>query len=129
MGAVADLKVIEFFDMGSVKTGDAVLEVGVGVGVLLFTIPLLVLVLFGVPGPLVMLVARDGDWAGERTVVSVVVVTLVDDEAGGGGVGVLELAGDINSFKTPAGTDIMGAPAVSRSFMAGGRGEERTEQV
>lgn len=72
--------------------------------------------------------AGDGDWAGERVVVSVEEVVRVDDEGGRGGVGVLELAGDMNSFKTPAGTDIMGAPAVSKSFMAGG-GEEGTEQV
>lgn len=117
----------EFLDVGSVKTGDAVLEgvvrFDVGVGVLLLTMPLLVLVLFGVPGPLVTLVATDGDCAGEMTVASVEeVVTVVDDETRRGGVGVLELAGDMNSFKTPAGTDIMGAPAVSRSFMAGGEG-------
>lgn len=111
--------------MGGVRTGDDVLEMGVGVGVLLFTETLLGMVLFGVLGDVVMPVARDGDGDGEGTAASDGVLMTVeeDEEAGRGGVGVLELAGDMNSFKTPAGTDIMGAPAVSRSFMTGGREE------
>lgn len=122
----------EVLSAGVVRTGDDVLEVGVGVGVLLFievgvgvllfTITLLRIKLFGVLVAEVMLLATDGDGAGDSEGAAAsdgVVVTVEDEEVEvvRGGVGVLELAGDMNSFKIPAGTDIMGAPAVSRSFM------------
>ena len=121
MEPVDEVKVTVVFSMGSVRSGDDVLEVGVGVDVLLLILTLLVM-LFSVLGAVVFLVAADGDGDKEGTAASDgVVVTVVEDEVGMGGVGVLEF-GDMNSFKTPAGTDIMGAPVVSKSFMAGGRG-------
>lgn len=136
----------EVLSLGTGRIGDAVLDVGVGVGVLLLPstslLPLLfVLIVAAVSHVMlcraeVILLARDGDVDGEggEGTASVPVVVeddeVVEEAVVRGGVGVLELEGVMNSFRTPAGTDIMGAAAVSRSFMSQevgrpGRGSEK----
>lgn len=124
--------------MGSGRAGDDVLDVRVGVGVLLFTLtsqfPLpfvLVAAMLSVVicRAVVMLAVRDGDGdrdgEGEETEACVIVVVEDDDVLvqETSGLGVLEFEEGMNSFRTPAGTDIMGAAAVSISFMAKGQGE------
>lgn len=115
------------------RAGDAVLDVGVGVllfrptslSPLLFVEVVEAILSVVLCKAVVMLAARDGDGErdGEGEEAAVWLTEVVEDDevveetAVGGGVGVLEFEGDMNSFRTPAGTDIIGAAAVSRSFM------------
>lgn len=127
----------EVFSLRTGRAGDAVLDVIVGVGVRLFTLtsllPLLLIeamLSVVICNAVVMLAARDGDgdWDGEGEEAEACVTVVVEDdvevvEEETSGLGVLEFGEGMNSFRTPAGTDIMGAAAVSISFMVEGVGE------
>lgn len=127
----------EVFSFRCGRAGDDVLDVSVGVGVLLFAptslLPLLLIAAMlsvAICKAVVMLAARDGDgdWDGEGEEAEARVTVVVEDdvevvEEETSGLGVLEFGEGMNSFRTPAGTDIMGAAAVSISFMVDGVGE------
>lgn len=127
----------EVFSLRTGRAGDPVLDVSVGVGVRLFTLTsLLPLLLIAamlsvvICNAVVILAARDGDgdWDGEGEEAAACVTVVVEDdvevvEEETSGLGVREFGEGMNSFRTPAGTDIMGAAAVSISFMVEGVGE------